>query len=108
MADTERYQDLKSKKTRRTTMRKSIIATLLAVTMFYGAVIADDGNMGAGGYTGCDGSNPPPTCECNVTNPPDSCNLVGFAADQGTEQSSNTVGYSDMVELVAETLLAVR
>jgi hypothetical protein len=86
-------------------MRKSIIATLLTVTMFYGAVIADDGNMGAGGYTGCDGSNPPPTCECNASN---TCNTGGFAADQGTEKSSNTIGYSDMVELVAETLMAVR
>ena len=53
-------------------MKNNVLTVILAVALFVGAAIADDGNMGQGGYTGCDGSNPPPTCECNVPHPPDS------------------------------------
>jgi hypothetical protein len=85
-------------------MRKSILGTILAVAMFCGAAIADDGNMGAGGYTGCDGSNPPPTCQCN---PPDICNVGGFASGQSPDQSNDAIDYSDVIRQVGEASLAV-
>ena len=88
-------------------MRNSILATALAATLFCGAAIADDGNMGNGGYTGCDGSNPPPTCDCNVQNPPESCNTGGFANVQGTDNSTMTVDYAMAAEFVVESMLAV-
>jgi hypothetical protein len=87
-------------------MRNTILALSLAVTLFCGAVIADDGNMGNGGYTGCDGSNPPPTCDCNVPNPPESCNTGGFATVQGTDSSTEAVDYTLATEIVIDSLMA--
>jgi hypothetical protein len=87
-------------------MKKSILAATLAVTLFCGAVIADDGNMGTGGYTGCDGSNPPPTCDCNVTNPPINCqNQGGFSAVQFS-QTAVAPDYMVVAEVTFASMLA--
>jgi hypothetical protein len=63
-------------------MTKTISTLVLSIALFCLPVLADDGNMGGSGYTGCDGNNPPPTCTCDPVNP---CN--GFAATQGTNDA---------------------
>jgi hypothetical protein len=88
------------------TMKKSILAATLAATILCGTVMADDGNMGAGGYTGCDGSNPPPTCDCNVPNPPATCQgQGGFAAGQ-YDQTAVEPNYIVAAEVALASVLA--
>lgn len=88
-------------------MRKSILATTLATSLFCGVVIADDGNMGTGGYTGCDGSNPPPTCDCNVPNPPVTCaGQGGFASSQYSTEAKIEPDYMSVAEIAVASLLA--
>src|SRR5689334_5309116 len=91
------YQDLNTK-IRRTKMTKTLAKVFLAIALFCGTTMAD-GNMGDGGYTGCDGSNPPPTCECNVPNPPATCSTGGFAVTNAYE-SQDAVLTSVVIELI--------
>lgn len=51
-----------------------MLKLFLAMALFCGTAIADDGNMGNGGYTGCTGTNPPPSCSGGG----------GFAEEPGT------------------------
>ena len=89
-------------------MKNNVLTVILAVALFGGAAIADDGNMGQGGYTGCDGSNPPPTCECNVPNPPDSCQTSGgFANSQNSSTDSTETDYFLAAEIVGESMIAM-
>jgi len=89
-------------------MKNNVLTVILAVALFGGAAIADDGNMGQGGYTGCDGSNPPPTCECNVPNPPDSCQTSGgFANSQYSSTDSMETDYLLTAEIVGESMMAL-
>jgi len=88
-------------------MKNNVLTAILAVALFCGSAIAD-GNMGAGGYTGCDGSNPLPTCECNVPNPPDSCQTSGgFANSQYSSTDSMETDYFLTAEIVGESMMAL-
>src|ERR1041385_5426126 len=79
---------------RRKTMTKSIITFVLAIAFCCSTVLADDGNMGGSGYTGCDGSNPPPTCTCDP-NYPQTC--TGFAATQSASAAKVDADLSTIV-----------
>ena len=88
-------------------MKNNVLTVTLAVTLFCGSVLAD-GNMNGSGYTGCDGSNPPPTCECNVPNPPESCqNQGGFANVQDSNDPSAETYYVLAAEIVGESIMAI-
>jgi hypothetical protein len=64
--------------------------------------------MGQGNYTSCDGTNPPPTCECNVPNPPESCgNQGGFANSQYSSDGSIEADYVLAAEIVGESIMAI-
>jgi hypothetical protein len=84
-----------------------MLMVALATALFCGSVIADDGNMGDGGRTGCDGTNPPSTCDCNVPNPPSTCNpnTGGFANAQSTNESTSYFDYT-IVEIVGDAVLS--
>ena len=89
-------------------MKNSVLTMILAVSLFCGSAIADDGNMGSGNYTGCDGTNPPPTCECSDPNPPASCqNTGGFASSQYSSTESIETDYFLAAEVVGESIMAL-
>lgn len=73
-------------------MTKKIFGLVLAAAIFGGTILADDGNMGGGGYTGCDGNNPPPTC-CD----PAGCDAGGFASTQSTDPAVSDTVYAAIV-----------
>jgi hypothetical protein len=54
-------------------MTNSLSKIILLLALFCGNVLADDGNMGNGGRSGCGGTNPPPECSCNQEVPPPNC-----------------------------------
>ena len=88
-------------------MKNHVLTLTLAVALFCGSVLAD-GNMNGGGYTGCDGANPPPTCECNVPNPPDSCQTMGgFANGQYSTTEATEGDYYLAAEITGETMMAL-
>jgi hypothetical protein len=82
-------------------MTKLTLNLVLAVALFTGTVFAD-GNMGDGGYTGCDGSNPPPTC-CDVPTPPSYCG--GFASTQTTPDNKTEEDFTIVFELIDDFVL---
>ena len=89
-------------------MKNNVLTVILAVALFCGAAIADDGNMGTGSYTGCDGNNPPPTCECSDPNPPETCqNQGGFANSQYSTEGTSDVDYSLAAEIIGENIMAL-
>ena len=89
-------------------MKNNVLTMILATALFCGSALADDGNMGGGTYTGCDGNNPPPTCECNVPNPPDSCQSSGgFANSQYSSSESTETDYFLAAEIVGNSLMAL-
>jgi hypothetical protein len=89
-------------------MKNNVLTAILAATLLCGAAMANDGNMGAGGYTGCDGDNPPPTCECNVPNPPDTCqNTGGFASGQYSSVESTETDYLLAAEITGESIMSI-
>lgn len=66
-------------------MTHKITGLVLAMALFYGVALADDGNMGGGNYTGCDGNNPPPTC-CDTTGTlGQGCTQGGYASTQSPD-----------------------
>jgi hypothetical protein len=79
-------------------MTKTVATLVLAITLFGGIVLADDGNMGGTGYTDCRGTNPAPTCTCDP-NYPLTCD--GFAAAQ--ETSDQNVG-ADLTTIIVEEI----
>jgi hypothetical protein len=88
-------------------MKNTIFAATLAMALFCGSAFAD-GNMGQGGYTGCDGTNPPPTCDCNVPNPPAECQGGGFASGQYSDEATFETDYVLAAEiLIGEAMTAV-
>jgi hypothetical protein len=99
-----RYQDLITEK-RSKKMTKTMLKVLLAAALFCGTAMAY-GNMGGSGYTGCYGNNPPPTCECNVPEPPATCNTGGFAANTSNYESAD-VDLTIMVAELLQTVIAV-
>jgi hypothetical protein len=87
-------------------MQNNVLTVTLAIALFCGSVMAD-GNMGQGGYTGCDGDNPPPTCECNVSNPPAGCETNGgFANVQNSSVQSPETDYFLAAEIIGENFMA--
>ena len=89
-------------------MKNNVLTMILAVALFCGVAVAGDGNMGSGNYTGCDGTNPPPTCECNVPDPPDSCQINGgFATDQYSSSELSETDYFLAAEIVGESIMAL-
>ena len=85
-------------------MSKTILTTILTTIIFCATVFAD-GNMGDGGRTGCDGTNPPPTCDCNVPNPPAACNNGGFASGNYQGRALENVDYVVAVQMVTRAVL---
>lgn len=85
-------------------MTKTMLKAFLAAALLCGTAMAD-GNMGGSGYTGCDGDNPPPMCECNVPEPPSTCNIGGFAANNSNYESVN-VKLTTVVTQIVETVMA--
>ncbi|HYJ92647.1 MAG TPA: hypothetical protein VEV84_15160 [Pyrinomonadaceae bacterium] len=82
-------------------MTKTLIGLALTVALFGGIVLADDGNMGSGGYTGCDGNNPPPTCCDPATQ---NCNQGGFASTGGDTYSADDVDSTLVAGTVTSSL----
>ena len=76
-------------------MTKKIFGLVLAAAIFGGTILADDGNMGGGGYTGCGGDNPPPTC-CDPAVDP-GCDLGGFASTQSMDPAVTQSVYTATV-----------
>ena len=85
-------------------MTKTMLKVLLAAVLFCGTAIAD-GDMGQGGYTACDGNNPPPTCECTVPEPPTTCNTGGFAVESSSDAAD--VDLTMIVTEIIETVISV-
>ena len=50
---------------------KTMMKLALALSLFGSITLADDGDMGSGGYQGCSPNCPPPPCTagCLVNNP---------------------------------------
>ena len=89
-------------------MKNNVLTVILAAALFCGSAIADDGNMGSGNYTGCDGTNPPPTCDCNLPDPPDSCqNQGGFANSQYSNGETSDVDYFLTGEIAGERIMSL-
>src|SRR5215813_11042104 len=97
------YQDQITKKQEKT-MTNTLLKLLLVLALFCGTVLADDGNMGNGSYTGCGGTNPPPNCSCNQQAPPPNCS--GFA-NVATTESSPVVDVTTIVDEVVDVVLTV-
>jgi hypothetical protein len=86
-------------------MTKKIFGLVLAAALFGGTILADDGNMGGTGYTGCDGSNPPPTC-CDTTGSTgQTCDQGGYASTQTQDPAvTQSVYTATMVDAVTSSL----
>jgi len=86
-------------------MTNKITGLALAMALFCGVALADDGNMGGGNYTGCDGNNPPPTC-CDTTGTlGQGCTQGGYASTQSQDPSVTDTVYTDsLVDVVTSTL----
>lgn len=88
-------------------MKNTVFSTILAAALFCGSAFAD-GNMGGGNYTGCDGSNPPPTCDCNVPDPPESCQIQGgFANSQYSGEEQAETDYVLAAEIVGQSMMSL-
>ena len=86
-------------------MTQRITGLVLAMALFGGVVLADDGNMGGTGYTDCNGSNPPPTC-CNTTgNTGQGCNPGGYASTQSEDPTvTEAILTTTVVDSVTDVL----
>lgn len=82
-------------------MTKTMMTVALVVALFGGIALADDGNMGSGGYTQCGGTNPPPTC------PPAGGGGGGFAdvASTGDTSVSSGTAATDITLAVSEAIV---
>ena len=86
-------------------MTKQILGLILATALFGGVVLADDGNMGGGGYTGCGGDNPPPTCCDTSGNTGQTCDQGGFASTESTDPAvTQSVSTAAMIDTVKNAL----
>jgi hypothetical protein len=82
-------------------MNNTLMKILVVLVLFCGTVLAEDGNMGTSGYTGCGGTNPSPNCSCSQQDPPPNCS--GFANVNRTEDASvvyTTTVIDEVVEVV--------
>lgn len=86
-------------------MTKRITGLVLAMALFGGVVLADDGNMGDGGYTGCDGNNPPPTC-CDTTGTlGQTCGQGGYASTQTQDPTiTDAILTTTVIDSVTDSL----
>ena len=77
-------------------MTKTILALALTMTLFGGIALADDGNMGGGGYTPCGGTNPPPTCPPSGGGFADLTSSSATNLTSGSDASGITLRVSEM------------
>ena len=87
-------------------MTKKIFGLVLAAAIFGGTILADDGNMGNGGRTGCDGDNPPSTCCDPAVDPV--CDQSGFETTQSQNTAvTDSVYMTTAIDTVANSLGAI-
>jgi hypothetical protein len=86
-------------------MTQRILGLVMVLALFGGAILADDGNMGGGGYTGCDGDNPPPTCCDTSGNTGQTCDQGGFASTQTIDPAvTQSVYTATVVDTMTDSL----